>query len=50
MQPVYQDGKFVPRLILPFKLAYDHRVIDGVLGNRFLFRVARILEAAEFTL
>jgi pyruvate/2-oxoglutarate dehydrogenase complex dihydrolipoamide acyltransferase (E2) component len=31
-------------------LSYDHRVIDGVLGNRFLYRTARILEAAEFEL
>jgi 2-oxoglutarate dehydrogenase E2 component (dihydrolipoamide succinyltransferase) len=29
-------------------LSYDHRVIDGVTGNGFLFRVARYLEAAEF--
>jgi 2-oxoglutarate dehydrogenase E2 component (dihydrolipoamide succinyltransferase) len=38
------------RQIMYLALSYDHRVIDGVLGNRFLFRVARILEAAEFTL
>jgi pyruvate dehydrogenase E2 component (dihydrolipoamide acetyltransferase) len=35
MRPVYQDGQFVPRLILPFTLAYDHRVIDGAAGVRF---------------
>jgi pyruvate dehydrogenase E2 component (dihydrolipoamide acetyltransferase) len=35
MKPVYQDGKFVPRLILPFSLAYDHRVIDGAAAVRF---------------
>jgi pyruvate dehydrogenase E2 component (dihydrolipoamide acetyltransferase) len=35
MQPVYKDGQFVPRLILPFTLAYDHRVIDGAAGVRF---------------
>jgi pyruvate dehydrogenase E2 component (dihydrolipoamide acetyltransferase) len=35
MQPVYQNGQFVPRLILPFTLAYDHRVIDGAAGVRF---------------
>jgi pyruvate/2-oxoglutarate dehydrogenase complex dihydrolipoamide acyltransferase (E2) component len=38
------------RSIMYLALSYDHRVIDGVLGNRFLFRVARILEEAEFTL
>ena len=35
MQPVYQDGEFVPRLILPLALSYDHRVIDGAEGARF---------------
>jgi pyruvate dehydrogenase E2 component (dihydrolipoamide acetyltransferase) len=35
MKPVYQDGQFVPRLILPFSLAYDHRVIDGAAAVRF---------------
>ena len=35
MRPVHQDGKFVPRLILPFTFAYDHRVIDGAAGVRF---------------
>jgi 2-oxoglutarate dehydrogenase E2 component (dihydrolipoamide succinyltransferase) len=38
------------RHIMYLALSYDHRVIDGVLGNRFLFRVARIMEEAEFTL
>jgi 2-oxoglutarate dehydrogenase dihydrolipoamide succinyltransferase (E2 component) len=38
------------RHIMYLALSYDHRVIDGVLGNGFLFRVARILEGAEFTL
>ena len=35
MQPIWQDGEFVPRLMLPFTLAYDHRVIDGVAGAEF---------------
>ena len=32
-QPVYQDGAFVPRLMLPLSLSYDHRVIDGADGR-----------------
>jgi pyruvate dehydrogenase E2 component (dihydrolipoamide acetyltransferase) len=36
MKPVYQDGGFVPRLILPLSLSYDHRVIDGAQGARFM--------------
>jgi pyruvate dehydrogenase E2 component (dihydrolipoamide acetyltransferase) len=35
MKPVFQNGQFVPRLILPFTFAYDHRVIDGAAGVRF---------------
>jgi len=31
-------------------LSYDHRVVDGVLGNSFLHRTARILEQADFEL
>ncbi len=34
-QPVYQDGTFVPRLILPIALSYDHRAINGVDGAKF---------------
>ncbi|MDO9155007.1 MAG: 2-oxo acid dehydrogenase subunit E2 [Paludibacter sp.] len=36
MEPEYIDGKFEPRLMLPFSLSYDHRVIDGADGIRFL--------------
>ena len=34
IRPVYRDNAFVPRLILPFALSYDHRVVDGVAGAR----------------
>jgi pyruvate dehydrogenase E2 component (dihydrolipoamide acetyltransferase) len=30
------DGDFAPRLMLPLTLAYDHRVIDGAVGGRFM--------------
>jgi pyruvate dehydrogenase E2 component (dihydrolipoamide acetyltransferase) len=42
-KPVYQDGKFVPRLMLPFSLAYDHRVIDGAMAVRFTTFLAQRL-------
>ena len=35
MAPVWQSDAFVPRLILPLSLSYDHRVIDGATGVRF---------------
>jgi len=36
MRPVWRDNQFVPRLILPVSLSYDHRVIDGAEGARFV--------------
>ena len=38
------------RTMMYLALSYDHRVVDGVLGNRFLYRAARILEEADFEL
>ena len=35
MKPVYRDGSFIPRLILPFALSYDHRIVDGADAVRF---------------
>lgn len=35
IKPVYQNGEFVPRLMLPLSLSYDHRVIDGAEAARF---------------
>lgn len=35
-EPVYVDGKFEPRLMLPLSLSYDHRLIDGADAARFL--------------
>ncbi|MFT5218730.1 MAG: pyruvate dehydrogenase E2 component (dihydrolipoamide acetyltransferase) [Gammaproteobacteria bacterium] len=44
MQPVYQeDGSFVPRLILPLALSYDHRVIDGAQGARFTRYLGQVI-------
>jgi pyruvate dehydrogenase E2 component (dihydrolipoamide acetyltransferase) len=46
MEPVYQKdtGQFVPRLMLPLSLSYDHRVIDGADGIRFLRWVVEAFE------
>ncbi len=35
MKPVYQEGNFLPRLVMPVSLSYDHRVVDGAEGARF---------------
>ena len=43
MKPVYENGIFEPRLILPFALSYDHRVIDGVAGAQFTQFLSTIL-------
>ena len=42
-KPVYQDGGFVPRLILPLSLSYDHRVIDGADAARFTTTLRTVL-------
>jgi pyruvate dehydrogenase E2 component (dihydrolipoamide acetyltransferase) len=42
-KPVWQGGAFVPRLMLPLSLAYDHRVIDGALAARFVTYLSAIL-------
>ncbi|WP_333841027.1 dihydrolipoyllysine-residue acetyltransferase [Pelomicrobium sp.] len=42
-KPVYQDGQFVPRLLLPLSLSYDHRVIDGAAAARFITTLAEVL-------
>jgi pyruvate dehydrogenase E2 component (dihydrolipoamide acetyltransferase) len=44
IEPVYKDTQFVPRLMLPLSLSYDHRVIDGADGIRFLQWVIQALE------
>jgi pyruvate dehydrogenase E2 component (dihydrolipoamide acetyltransferase) len=44
MEPVYKDGQFEPRLMLPLALSYDHRLIDGADAARFLRWVAQSLE------
>jgi pyruvate dehydrogenase E2 component (dihydrolipoamide acetyltransferase) len=36
MRPVHVEGRFEPRLMLPLSLSYDHRVIDGAQGARFI--------------
>ena len=47
MQPVWQDGEFVPRLMLPLSLSYDHRVIDGAAGVRFTRFLAEVLSDVD---
>ncbi len=43
MKPVFKDGAFVPRLMLPLSLSYDHRVIDGALAAKFTTYLAKVL-------
>jgi pyruvate dehydrogenase E2 component (dihydrolipoamide acetyltransferase) len=43
MKPVWKDGAFVPRLILPISLSYDHRVIDGAEGARFITHLGSVM-------
>jgi pyruvate dehydrogenase E2 component (dihydrolipoamide acetyltransferase) len=43
MQPVWNGKEFVPRLMLPLDLTYDHRVIDGAEAARFLVAITQSL-------
>jgi pyruvate dehydrogenase E2 component (dihydrolipoamide acetyltransferase) len=43
MSPVYKEHEFVPRLMLPLSLSYDHRVIDGAEAARFSALLANLL-------
>jgi pyruvate dehydrogenase E2 component (dihydrolipoamide acetyltransferase) len=43
-EAVHMEGGFVPRLILPLSVSYDHRVIDGADAARFLRWIAEALE------
>lgn len=43
-EPVLKDGRFVPRLMLPLSLSYDHRIIDGADAAKFLRWVCEALE------
>ena len=44
MEPVWKENEFVPRLMLPLSLSYDHRLIDGADAMRFLRFVVEALE------
>jgi pyruvate dehydrogenase E2 component (dihydrolipoamide acetyltransferase) len=44
MSPVWNGSEFVPRLLLPLSLSYDHRVIDGALAARFTRTLSTVLE------
>ena len=43
MEPIIKDGKLIERLILPFSISYDHRVIDGADAARFTTKFGNYL-------
>ncbi len=43
MRPVWTGKEFVPRLVLPLALSYDHRVVDGASGARFSSYLVSVL-------
>ncbi len=43
MKPIWDGEQFVPRLMLPISVSYDHRVVDGAAAARFLNYVASLL-------
>jgi pyruvate dehydrogenase E2 component (dihydrolipoamide acetyltransferase) len=45
--PQWNGKEFIPRLMLPFSLSYDHRVIDGAAAARFTKLIAEELSAIK---
>ena len=43
MKPEWNGSEFVPRLMLPLSVSYDHRVIDGAVGARFTVTLSQML-------
>jgi pyruvate dehydrogenase E2 component (dihydrolipoamide acetyltransferase) len=43
MKPVWKDSQFLPRLMMPLSLSYDHRAVDGAQGARFITNLTTIL-------
>ena len=43
IKPVWNGSEFVPRLMLPMSLSFDHRVIDGADGARFITLVGQLM-------
>ncbi|MEQ1439201.1 dihydrolipoyllysine-residue acetyltransferase [Fontimonas sp. SYSU GA230001] len=43
MKPVWDGQQFVPRLLCPLSLSYDHRVIDGAYAARFIVHLVKLL-------
>jgi pyruvate dehydrogenase E2 component (dihydrolipoamide acetyltransferase) len=42
-KPAWNGSEFLPRLMLPLSLSYDHRVIDGAAAARFVVYLGRVL-------
>jgi pyruvate dehydrogenase E2 component (dihydrolipoamide acetyltransferase) len=42
-KPIWNGSEFVPRLMVPLSLSYDHRVIDGALAARFTSYLVKVL-------
>ncbi|MDQ6825761.1 MAG: dihydrolipoyllysine-residue acetyltransferase [Candidatus Eremiobacteraeota bacterium] len=50
LKPVWKGSTFVPRLMLPLSLSYDHRVIDGAAAARFNVYLAKVLADLRWTI
>ena len=46
-QPIFDGAGFSPSLILPLSLSYDHRLIDGAAGARFLRFICDVLQNSD---
>ena len=49
-KPKWDGKRFAPRLMLPLSLSYDHRVVDGAAGTRFIAHLGQVLAGMHGTL
>jgi pyruvate dehydrogenase E2 component (dihydrolipoamide acetyltransferase) len=47
IKPFYDKDQWTPKEVIPFSLSYDHRVIDGAEGARFVVALAHAIQSIE---
>ena len=50
IRPVWQDGQFVPSMMMNLSSSFDHRIIDGYEAAQFIRRMKELLEAPALLL
>ncbi|MGP1931118.1 MAG: 2-oxo acid dehydrogenase subunit E2, partial [Arsenophonus sp. ET-DL12-MAG3] len=48
IKPVWNGSEFISRLILPMSLSFDHRIINGADGARFITRISKLMSDIRY--